>query len=219
MHWESYASMELNRKWYTALFTMMSKLISPMQIVNWRTNLKFPEEAKLSAEAKDLIRKLLCNVEQRLGTKGSYEIKVRILIVLPSFIVVCKDDTCCQLWSSSYQAHPWFKDIEWDRLYQIEAAFIPEVNSDLDTQNFEKFEEVSGKGLIANRNLVWFCRCASFIHWSWWLSVWSMPSYSFHGALFPSFLAIFTIICSFVFFMYSWGLKYNLRPDQVPGER
>lgn len=40
------------------------------------------------------------------------------------------------------QAHPWFKGIEWDRLYQIKAAFIPEVNDELDTQNFEKFEEV-----------------------------------------------------------------------------
>lgn len=51
-------------------------VILSMQIVNWRTHLKFPEEAKLSAEAKDLICKLLCNVEQRLGTKGAYEIKV-----------------------------------------------------------------------------------------------------------------------------------------------
>lgn len=40
------------------------------------------------------------------------------------------------------QAHPWFKGIQWDRLYQMEAAFIPEVNDELDTQNFEKFEEV-----------------------------------------------------------------------------
>ena len=46
------------------------------QIVNWRTHLKFPEEVKLSPEAKDLISKLLCNVEQRLGTKGAHEIKV-----------------------------------------------------------------------------------------------------------------------------------------------
>ncbi|XP_050367945.1 uncharacterized protein LOC126786228 [Argentina anserina] len=84
------------------------------KIVNWRTHLKFPEEAKLSAEAKDLICKLLCNVEQRLGTKGAYEIK----------------------------AHPWFKGLEWDKLYQMEAAFIPEVNNELDTQNFEKFEEL-----------------------------------------------------------------------------
>ncbi|KAJ6417616.1 hypothetical protein OIU84_003361 [Salix udensis] len=83
-------------------------------IVNWRNHLKFPEEAKLSVEAKDLIRKLLCNVEQRLGTKGANEIKL----------------------------HPWFKGTEWDRLYQVEAAFKPEVKDELDTQNFEKFEEM-----------------------------------------------------------------------------
>lgn len=40
------------------------------------------------------------------------------------------------------QAHPWFKGLEWEKLYQMEAAFIPEVNDELDTQNFEKFEEV-----------------------------------------------------------------------------
>ena len=44
--------------------------------ISWRTALKFPEEAKLSTETKDLICRLLCNVEQRLGTKGADEIKV-----------------------------------------------------------------------------------------------------------------------------------------------
>ncbi|KAL3828257.1 hypothetical protein ACJIZ3_017059 [Penstemon smallii] len=87
------------------------------KIVNWRTHLKFPEEAKLSPEAKDLICKLLCNVEQRLGTRGADEIK----------------------------AHPWFKGIEWDKLYKMKAAFIPEVNDELDTQNFEKFEETDNQ--------------------------------------------------------------------------
>ncbi|KAL1562151.1 non-specific serine/threonine protein kinase [Salvia divinorum] len=83
------------------------------KIVNWRTYLKFPEEAKISPEAKDLICKLLCNVEKRLGTRGADEIK----------------------------AHRWFKGIEWEKLYQMKAAFIPEVNGELDTQNFEKFDE------------------------------------------------------------------------------
>ncbi|XP_072955703.1 uncharacterized protein [Typha angustifolia] len=83
------------------------------KIVNWRNHLKFPEEAKLSPEAKDLISKLLCNVDQRLGTKGAHEIK----------------------------AHPWFRGTLWNKLYQMEAAFIPEVLGELDTQNFEKFEE------------------------------------------------------------------------------
>jgi serine/threonine kinase 38 len=40
------------------------------------------------------------------------------------------------------QAHPWFKGVPWDRLYEMDAAFKPEVNGELDTQNFEKFEEV-----------------------------------------------------------------------------
>lgn len=59
-----------------------------LQIVNWRTHLKFPEEAKLSLEAKDLICKLLCNVEQRLGTRGADEIKV-LPIVSVSNIFKC----------------------------------------------------------------------------------------------------------------------------------
>ncbi|GLT42311.1 hypothetical protein SLA2020_163170 [Shorea laevis] len=83
------------------------------KIVNWKSHLKFPEEAKLSLQAKDLISRLLCNVSQRLGSNGADEIKV----------------------------HPWFNSTDWDRIYQMDAAFIPEVNDELDTQNFEKFDE------------------------------------------------------------------------------
>ncbi|KAJ6790785.1 serine/threonine-protein kinase tricorner-like [Iris pallida] len=97
------------------------------KIVNWRTHLKFPEEAKLSAEAKELISKLLCNVDQRLGTNGANEIKF----------------------------HPWFKGVEWDRLYQMEAAFIPEVKDELDTQNFEKFEESDNQIQPSSRSGPW----------------------------------------------------------------
>ncbi|KAF0930341.1 hypothetical protein E2562_032185 [Oryza meyeriana var. granulata] len=85
------------------------------KIVNWRTHLKFPEEARLTTDAKDLISKLLCNVDQRLGTKGAEEIK----------------------------EHSWFSGVEWDKLYEIEAAYTPQVTDELDTQNFEKFEESS----------------------------------------------------------------------------
>ncbi|KAH0469015.1 hypothetical protein IEQ34_002247 [Dendrobium chrysotoxum] len=77
------------------------------KIVNWRHYLKFPDEAKLSPEAKDLISKLLCNVEQRLGTRGAQEIK----------------------------AHPWFKGIPWDKLYQMEAAFKPETATAMQTSS------------------------------------------------------------------------------------
>ncbi|KAL8517331.1 hypothetical protein ACS0TY_015535 [Phlomoides rotata] len=69
------------------------------KIVHWRNHLSFPEDAKLSREAKDLICRLLCDVEHRLGTGGAAQIK----------------------------AHPWFVNVEWDRLYEMEAAFKPEV--------------------------------------------------------------------------------------------
>ncbi|KAH7681926.1 Non-specific serine/threonine protein kinase protein [Dioscorea alata] len=84
------------------------------KIVHWRKHLKFPEEARLTLEANDLICRLLCDVEHRLGSGGAYQIK----------------------------AHPWFKDIVWDRLYEMEAAFKPDVNGELDTKNFLKFDEL-----------------------------------------------------------------------------
>lgn len=47
------------------------------QIVHWKNHLQFPEDAKLSPEAKDLICRLLCDVDHRLGTGGADQIKVR----------------------------------------------------------------------------------------------------------------------------------------------
>lgn len=85
--------------------------ITCRKIINWRTCLKFPDEPKVPNIAKDLICRLLCNVETRLGTGGVEEIK----------------------------AHPWFNGVDWDRLYENEAAYKPTVSGDLDTQNFEKF--------------------------------------------------------------------------------
>ncbi|CAN6331629.1 unnamed protein product [Urochloa humidicola] len=83
------------------------------KIVHWRSYLKFPDNSTLSLEAKDLICRLLCDVDHRIGSGGADQIK----------------------------AHPWFQGIEWDKLYEMEAAFKPQVNDELDTQNFMKFEE------------------------------------------------------------------------------
>ena len=47
-----------------------------MQIVHWKHHLKFPEEVRLTHEAMNLICRLLCDVDQRLGTRGTDEIKV-----------------------------------------------------------------------------------------------------------------------------------------------
>ncbi|KAI5656195.1 hypothetical protein M9H77_24988 [Catharanthus roseus] len=97
------------------------------KIINWKTCLKFPEEPKISDEAKNLICHLLCDVETRLGTRGVEEIK----------------------------AHPWLKGVKWDALYEMEAAYKPTVNGDLDTQNFEKFTDVEDPPSTAPRVGPW----------------------------------------------------------------
>lgn len=61
------------------------------------------------------------------------------------------------------QAHPWFNGVDWDRIYHIEAAFIPEVNDELDTQNFEKFEEVLVYLIIFKFQVVSTVMCSSAI--------------------------------------------------------
>ncbi|CAN8270960.1 unnamed protein product [Cochlearia groenlandica] len=97
------------------------------KIVNWKSHLKFPEEAILSREAKDLINSLLCSVRRRLGSKGADEIK----------------------------AHPWFKSVDWDTIFDMDAAFVPEVNDDLDTQNFEKFDESESQTQTSSKSGPW----------------------------------------------------------------
>lgn len=39
------------------------------------------------------------------------------------------------------QAHPFFAGVDWDNLYNTKAPYVPVVEHELDTQNFEQFED------------------------------------------------------------------------------
>jgi len=84
------------------------------KIVNWKHYLRIPEEAKLSPAAKDFILRMMCGVNDRLGSRGGID---------------------------EIKAHPFFRGIDWPSLYSKAAAYQPTVLHDLDTSNFEKFEE------------------------------------------------------------------------------
>lgn len=71
-----------------------------------------PEDEKSfeQSHAKDLIEKLLVvDPSKRLGSNGAQEIK----------------------------DHPYFKDVDWDRVYQEEASFVPAVEHPEDTDYFD----------------------------------------------------------------------------------
>lgn len=48
------------------------------KIVHWKNHLKFLEAARLTAKAKDLILRLLCDVEHKLDTLGASQIKAHL---------------------------------------------------------------------------------------------------------------------------------------------
>lgn len=83
------------------------------KIINWQKHFSIPREARLSQSAVDLIRKLICESNTRLGIRGVAEIK----------------------------AHPFFAGVDWNNIRDQESPYVPELRGDADTSNFEQFEE------------------------------------------------------------------------------
>ncbi|XP_077254399.1 serine/threonine-protein kinase gek isoform X3 [Temnothorax americanus] len=82
------------------------------KIMNHKNCFDFPPTDTMydvSEEAKDLMRKLICSSEFRLGQNGIEDFK----------------------------KHPWFDGVDWDTLRDSTAPYIPEVSSPSDTSNFD----------------------------------------------------------------------------------
>ncbi|KAM3919826.1 serine/threonine-protein kinase MRCK gamma isoform 2-T2 [Leptodactylus fuscus] len=80
------------------------------KIMNHEEHLQFPSDiTDVSDHAKDLIRRLICRQENRLGRGGV-------------------DD---------FKKHPFFTGIAWDNLHTAIPPYIPEVDSPADTSNFD----------------------------------------------------------------------------------
>jgi len=69
----------------------------------------FPDEAHLSAEAEDLIHKLVTDSSKRLTF-------------------------------DEMKKHPFFRGVDWESQRRSRPAIVPNVTSEIDVQNFDKFE-------------------------------------------------------------------------------
>ncbi|XP_061609300.1 rho-associated protein kinase 2-like isoform X2 [Phyllopteryx taeniolatus] len=88
------------------------------KIMNHKNSLIFPDDVEMSQEAKDLICAFLTDREVRLGRTGVEEIK----------------------------SHPFFKSDQWtfDNIRETVPPVVPELNSDIDTRNFDDIEDDKG---------------------------------------------------------------------------
>jgi serine/threonine protein kinase len=84
------------------------------KILNWRTTLQFPARPNVSPAAKDLIRSLLTDPENRLGAREGLE---------------------------DFKRHPFFHGFDWNRMREMRAPFVPELSHDADTRYFDHFED------------------------------------------------------------------------------
>ncbi|KAG0367845.1 serine/threonine-protein kinase orb6 [Gamsiella multidivaricata] len=86
------------------------------KIMNWREQLYFPEDVHLTPNAEDLIRRLICAPEMRLGRNSVQEI----------------------------MGHPFFHGVDWVNIRRMESPFVPVLTSITDTSYFptEDLEKV-----------------------------------------------------------------------------
>ncbi|KAM3836849.1 serine/threonine-protein kinase LATS2 [Vipera latastei] len=85
-----------------------------LKVINWENTLHIPSQIKLSPEASDLIAKLCCSAEERLGRNGADDIK----------------------------AHTFFDSIDFSTdIRRQPAPYVPKISHPMDTSNFDPVEE------------------------------------------------------------------------------
>ena len=113
-------------------FCSKSRHTTRLKIINWRQHLHFQSRPRVSREAQDLIRQLICEKEDRLGSKN-----LLLSALKPNGLYMANRKNTGLGDASEIKSHPWFKGIDWDTLHKATPPFKPQLKSDIDTRYFD----------------------------------------------------------------------------------
>jgi len=104
-------------------------------ILNWSRHLKFPVQPKISPEAIDLLKLLLCEPEHRLGSQVVSSV-LRSNSVKMSVYGLSKTTRSVD-GADKIKSHPWFKGIDWGNIHRVKAPYRPNLRDPADTKHFD----------------------------------------------------------------------------------
>ncbi|KAF8933850.1 hypothetical protein BGZ58_006077 [Dissophora ornata] len=123
-------------------FISKSRHTTRIKIINWRQTLRFPAKPRVSREVQDLIEKLICEKEFRLGR--SPPANKRWSTVSPHLMQQQQQMLNQSLNSqglgdaSEIKNHPWFRGVDWANLRSQQPPFRPALKDPADTRYFDE---------------------------------------------------------------------------------
>jgi len=119
-------------------FLSNSRHVTRQKILNWRQSLKFSSRPHVSHEGIGLMKALLCEPEDRLGSQASASVfrpdSLAIQARRSGFIMPASRTSDG---AEAIKAHPWFRGIDWDHIHRCPAPYRPELTNPEDTRHFD----------------------------------------------------------------------------------
>ncbi|WVR08425.1 hypothetical protein IAU60_005480 [Kwoniella sp. DSM 27419] len=116
-------------------FVSSSRHVTRQKILNWRTTLKFPPKPRLSKDCTDLMVKLLCEPEDRLGSTPLERTSMLTTSGKGSTLRGIKglgNDG-----ADLIKGHQWFAGVDWNNLHRQTPPYHPDLYADDDTRHFD----------------------------------------------------------------------------------
>ncbi|KDQ21430.1 hypothetical protein BOTBODRAFT_25873 [Botryobasidium botryosum FD-172 SS1] len=120
-------------------FVSNSRHITRQKILNWRQSLRFPTRPHVSREGVDLMQRLLCEPEDRIGSQpGLVRLRPdsRMNQGRPSGFMPTRGPRSVD-GAEFIKEHPWFRGIDWENIHRYPAPFRPELRNPEDTRHFD----------------------------------------------------------------------------------